>query len=250
MDWMHLSPSELLGQAWQLVQIGDPSAALTWANILGLIGGIFYITSIWMKTVIPLRVAGIASAFFFFCAAVVSRSLPSVFLYGVLVPLNILRLYQITELIKKIRLASGRDISVDWLEPFMTRRKYRKGDRLFEKGDLADEMFLNVSGRFLVRDIEVEIGQGRLFGEMGILTPGSRRLYAIDCIESGAVLTVSYDKLRELYFENPEFGFHFLRLTSERMLQNIARLEKRVEELAARDAAKISAEVPSPQNPG
>ena len=35
---------------------------VTLANILGLIGGIFYVASVSMKTVIPLRVAAIASA--------------------------------------------------------------------------------------------------------------------------------------------------------------------------------------------
>jgi hypothetical protein len=32
--------------------------------------------------------------------------------------------------------------------------------------------------------------------------------------------------VRELYFENPEFGFYLLRLTSERLLQEVARLER------------------------
>jgi hypothetical protein len=28
-----------------------------------------------------------------------------------------------------------------------------------------------------------------------------------------------------LYFQNPEFGYYFLRLTAERLMQNTARLE-------------------------
>jgi hypothetical protein len=32
--------------------------------------------------------------------------------------------------------------------------------------------------------------------------------------------------VRELYFQNPEFGFYLLRLTSERLLQEVARLER------------------------
>jgi hypothetical protein len=44
------------------------------------------------------------------------------------------------------------------------------------------------------------------------------------------VLTINYDKVRELYFQNPEFGFYFLRLTSERLMQNVARLERIVEQ--------------------
>jgi CRP-like cAMP-binding protein len=40
------------------------------------------------------------------------------------------------------------------------------------------------------------------------------------------VLTISYDKVREIYFENPTFGFHLLRLSSGRLLQNLERVER------------------------
>ncbi len=33
----------------------------------------------------------------------------------------------------------------------------------------------------------------------------------------------------EIYFQNPEFGYYFLRLSSDRLLQNIARLEGIIE---------------------
>ena len=198
---------------------------VTWANAMGLGGGLFYVAAISMTTVIPLRMAGIASAFFFLLFGIMTASVPSIFLYAVLLPLNSVRLYQMIELVKKVRRASGRDLSMDWLEPFMTRRRYRAGDVLCRKGDAAEEMFLNVNGRYIVTELGVEIAPGQIFGELGILTPDRRRTQTATCVEDGHVLTISYDRVRELYFENPEFGFHFLRLTSERLLANIARLE-------------------------
>jgi CRP-like cAMP-binding protein len=45
-------------------------------------------------------------------------------------------------------------------------------------------------------------------------------------VEDGEVLTASYQQVKELYFQNPQFGFYFLRLTTERLFENIARLEK------------------------
>jgi len=39
------------------------------------------------------------------------------------------------------------------------------------------------------------------------------------------VLTIEYDKLLEIYFQSPEFGYYFLVLTSQRLLENNARLE-------------------------
>jgi CRP-like cAMP-binding protein len=39
------------------------------------------------------------------------------------------------------------------------------------------------------------------------------------------VLTITYEKLLEIYFQNPQFGYYFLVLTSQRLLENNARLE-------------------------
>ena len=53
-------------------------------------------------------------------------------------------------------------------------------------------------------------------------------------IEDGQVLFIIYDKVRELYFQDPDFGFYLLKLTSERLLQNISRLEGEVDTYKAR----------------
>jgi CRP-like cAMP-binding protein len=128
-------------------------------------------------------------------------------------------------LVKKARVSAQGDLSMDWLRPFMSPRKYRKGDVLFHKGDIAKEMFLTVTGKFLVTEIGVELPPGRMMGELGFVDPKNRRTQTVECIEDGDVLTITYEKLLELYFQNQEFGYYFLRLTTERLMQNIARLE-------------------------
>ncbi len=110
----------------------------------------------------------------------------------------------------------------------MTERKYRKGDILVKKGDAADEMFLTVTGKFLVTEIGLELPPGRLTGELGFLTPNNKRTATVECIEDGHVLTITYEKLLEIYFQNPQFGYYFLVLTSQRLLDNISRLERTV----------------------
>jgi len=146
-------------------------------------------------------------------------------MYLLLLPINGLRLIQLRNLVKKARVAAQGDLSMDWLKPFMNRRNYRRGDVLFRKGQPANEMYLTVTGKFLVKEIGVELPPGRIMGELGFLTPNNRRTQTIECIENGAVLTITYDRLLEIYFQNPEFGYYFLRLSTERLLQNIARLE-------------------------
>jgi CRP-like cAMP-binding protein len=146
-------------------------------------------------------------------------------MYLLLVPINAFRLRQMLILVKKARSATQGDTSMEWLKPFMTERKYRKGDILFKKDDVADEMLLTLTGKFLVTEIGVELPPGRLMGELGFLTPDNRRTATIECIEAGHVLTITYEKLLEIYFQNPQFGYYFLVLTSQRLLDNIKRLE-------------------------
>lgn len=208
------------------------------ANMLGLIGGVFFVATLYMKTMVRLRLANIISNIFFVGYGFLAPALPTFGMYALLLPLNCLRLYQMRELIRKVRTSAQGDLSMDWLKPFMTKRSYRKGDVLFRKGDRAEEMFYTVSGNFLVTELGVELPAGRIMGELGFLTPDNRRTQTVECIEDGEVLTVTYDKVLELYYQDPEFGFYFLRLTSERLLQNIARLEREIEN----NKIKVSAE--------
>jgi hypothetical protein len=203
-------------------------SVLTFANGFGIAGGLLYILSISRKTLIPLRVAAIASGLCFLGSGIFARSVPTIFLYGLLVPLNCVRLYQMLRLIRKVQAAAAGDLSMDWLKPFMTRRKYRTGDILFRKGDIAKEMFIAVTGRYRLPEIDKEIRPGEIFGELGLLTSENHRTQTIECVDGGDVLTIRYDEVWELYFDNPEFGVYFLRLTSERLLRDVARLEGRL----------------------
>ena len=199
------------------------------ANTLALIGAILYVATLMMRTIMPLRIVGIISNIFFIAYGALAGAIPTFLLYLLSLPINAIRLRQMQTLVKKARLSAQGDLSMDWLRPFMSPRKYRKGEVLFHKGDVAKEMFLTVTGKFLVTEIGVELPPGRMMGELGFVAPKNRRTQTIKCIEDGDVLTITYEKLLELYFQNPEFGYYFLRLTSERLLQNISRLEGVIE---------------------
>jgi hypothetical protein len=209
-------------------------ANITTANMLALAGSIFYVATLMMRTIVPLRVIGIISIAFFIAYGVVAGAVSTLLLYLLSLPVNIIRLRQMLNLVRKARSSAQGDLSMDWLRPYMTPRKYRKGEILFRKGDVANEMFLTVTGKFLVTEIGVELSPGRLMGELGFAAPKNRRTQTIQCIESGDVLSITYETLLELYFQNPEFGYYLLSLTSERLLQNISRLEGALEECKAK----------------
>ena len=208
-------------------------ASITIANILALIGAIFFVATLLMRTMVPLRVTGIISDVFFIGYGVLSGTVTTLILYSLLLPINIFRLAQMLKLVKRARVAAQGDLSMDWLRPFMNRRQYGKGDVLFRKGDRANEMFFTVTGKFLVTELGIELPPGRLVGELGFLAPDNRRTQWLECTEDGQVLAITYDRLLEIYFQNPEFGYYFLRLSTERLLQNITRLEGIIDQYKA-----------------
>ncbi len=74
---------------------------------------------------------------------------PTLILNLILLPLNTVRLQQMRKLIQDVEAAASYgETSIDWLKPFMARRRFRKGDIVFHKGDLADAMYYSVSGRY------------------------------------------------------------------------------------------------------
>jgi hypothetical protein len=203
--------------------------AITIANVLALFGAIFFVATLLMRTIVPLRVSAIISDLFFVGYAVLAGAVTTFILYILLLPINIVRLHQMMKLVKKAHASADGDLSMDWLKPFMTRRKYGKDQRVFSKNDTANEMFYIVTGKFRVTEIGIDLGAGRMVGELGFLAPDNRRTQTVECIEDGEVLAITYDKLLELCFQNPQFGYYFLRLSSARLLENNARLTAIIE---------------------
>ena len=200
-------------------------ANITLANMFAVVGAIFLVATLLMHTIVPLRVANMLGCMFFIAYGALSGNVGAFILYLLLLPINAIRLRQILNLVKRARIATEGDTSLEPLKPFMTERRYRRGDKLFRKNDAASEMFLTVTGTFLVKEIGVEVPPGRLMGELGFLTPNQRRTATVECIEDGQVMTITYEKLLEIYFQNPQFGYYVLVLTSQRLLENISRLE-------------------------
>jgi hypothetical protein len=206
-------------------------ANITLANMFALVGAIFFVATLLMQTMVPLRVANMVGCTFFATSGALSGNVANFLLYLLLLPINAIRLRQMLKLVKKARNAAQGDMPMEWLKPFMTERRYRQGDILFKKGDAATEMLLTVTGKFLVKEIGVKLPPGRIMGEFGFLTPNNRRTGAVECIEDGQVLTITYERLLEIYFQNPQFGYYFLVMTSQRLLENNQRLQENISRL-------------------
>jgi CRP-like cAMP-binding protein len=224
LDPANPSLAAMLNRLWEIAL-----ANINIANSLALAGAIFYVITLLMRTIVPLRIFGIIGDALFIGYGMLANSISTFFLYLLMLPINSVRLYQMLKLVDKARRSAEGDLSMSWLEPYMVQRRYRKNDVLFRKGERANEMFMVVSGKFLVTELAMELLAGHIFGELGFLSPSRHRTQTIECVEDGQVLSITYDKLLELYFQNPEFGYYFLRLSSERLLEDVARLERIIE---------------------
>lgn len=198
-------------------------------DVLGYAAGAAVFATYSMKTMIPLRLVGIVSNCLFILYGYLANAVPVLVLHLVLLPLNAWRLRQMILLISRVKNASTSDLSIGWLRPFMTSKPCFAGDILFSVGDRADRMYYVVTGTFGLVELDVRIGPGALVGEIGLVSPGNRRTLTFRCEGDGELLVMDYERVRELYFQNPEFGFYLLRLIGERLVRNMVILNERAE---------------------
>jgi hypothetical protein len=188
---------------------------LNLATVCAIFAAMFSAATYYMRTMVPLRIVGIIANLFFIAYGYFDPAYFVLVLYLGILPINLYRLFEMRRLLEQVKRSTNTDQSMDWLKPFMTKRTYKKGRVLFRKGDRAYEMFYVVPS-------------GHVFGELGMVEPDNRRTSSVECAETGIVLTITYDKVQQLYFQDPTFGFYLLRLTTERLLQNEARLEAKL----------------------
>jgi hypothetical protein len=199
---------------------------------------VFVVATTTMRTMIPLRVFAILTNIILIATAIPIHNYLVILLQTLVLVLNSYRLHQMLQLVRDVKRSVNSDLSMDWLKPFMTERKCSTGEILFYKDEKADDMLYIVSGRFRLVESGIELPVGAIVGELGMLSPQKARTQTLECIEAGLILSVSYNKVEELYVQNPAFGFYFLRLASARLFQNIGTLEQRL--------AQQSAIVPKP----
>jgi CRP/FNR family transcriptional regulator, cyclic AMP receptor protein len=200
---------------------------MSWVEILGYFGSSLTITVYSMKRMIPLRLIGIGANLVFITYGFLGAVYPQMILHSVLLPINLYRLREMLLLIRKVKRASQGDLNMDWLKPYMKRRTAKTGEVLFRKGDESSAMFYTLTGRYRLNEIELDIAPGQVVGEIGLIAPENKRTLTFECIEDGDLLTISYEHVKELYFQNPEFGFYFLELVSKKLFKDIERLQPR-----------------------
>ncbi len=209
-----------------------------WTDLFNSVGSLFIVATASTKTMVPLRILAIVANCFLIAFYAVTHEWVPFVLQAVALPLNAYRLYQMLLLIRNVRDAIRGNTSMDWLKPFMIARHYRKGDVLFAKGETANEMFCPVTGRYLLIELGIEVTPGQVVGELAMVAPDNRRTATLECIAEGEALSITYEQVEQLYYQNPTFGFYFLRLATARLFDNVGRMESELARLQSAQASR------------
>jgi len=188
-----------------------------YAEIVGVAAAAASLYAAHARTIIPLRIAAVIANALAMAYSLSHGTYPTFVLNALLLPLNAWRLYQMIELVRGIDAAIASDMNVEWLLKYMRPRHYRAGDVMMERGEYATEAFYIVAGEAEVVEINETRGPGTLLGEIGLFTPTGRRTMTVRCKTDVEAATIGYDQVKELYFQNPQFGFRLLHLIVARL---------------------------------
>lgn len=183
------------------------------------------LVSTFIPTIIWLRLVALAANVVIVLWGLLTTDYVIAVLGLALIAVNAWRLLEMRRLVSITRqatAASGAPITLDWLLPYMRPLAIPADTVLFHKDAPADAMYFVSHGRVRFEELGIEMGKGALFGEIGIFSHDKRRTATAKVIEDSSLLLISDEKVRELYFQNPEFGFFIVGLITRRLMEDAA----------------------------
>jgi hypothetical protein len=173
------------------------------------------------RTMIPLRIAAIVANALAMTYNILHGTYPTFVLNATLLPINAWRLHAMLHLIRDIDKAATGDMNLDWLLPYTRPVHFRAGHVIMHRGENATEAFYITRGEVEMVEIKKEYGKGTLVGEIGLFAPHGRRNMTVRCKTDVDAAQIDYDRFKQLYFQNPQFGFRLLHLIVARMQSNL-----------------------------
>lgn len=190
------------------------------AYAFGFVGAMLMVTSYLMKSMLPLRIVALLACVCLVVYGYLGAALPTLVLYGALIPINMRKTWQMHRLVRAIKHAKSDTPVADWLLPHMTMRRAKAGQLLWRKGDRATEMLFLESGSLRLIEYGETLIPGALVGEIGLFSPDHRRTLSLECATDCVLFSLSAEAMAKLYFQNPKLGFHVMRLIVARLMHD------------------------------
>lgn len=197
---------------------------MSWITLLGYAASATVLATFCMSTMIPLRVVALGSNVLFIAYGYADHLYPVLLLHLILLPVNVWRLTQFYRLVRQMREAPRKDLSVQALLPYMTRRKFSAGETLVRKGERADRLYYLMDGEIEVVEFGKVLHAGVMLGEIGLFAPNQQRTATVICRTDCNTLELTESKAKQLYFQDRSFGFAVLQLIMSRLLEDNERL--------------------------
>jgi len=191
------------------------------STYLGYLASALVLCTFCMKTMMPLRIVALASNVAFIAYAALLHLYPILILHTILFPLNAWRLSQIFRLVNRVRGTIDDSQIFRALVPFAKRMTVRRGGVVMRKGDASDALYLVVEGSLWVEQAEVELGQGSIVGEIGVLSRGNLRTATVVAKTDCVLGRVSADEFERVYFTSPSLGLSLVRLIIGRLTREL-----------------------------
>lgn len=85
-----------------------------------------------------------------------------------------------------------------------------------------------------------------MFGEIAFFSPERRRTATVRSLQPSTLLSIDETTFRQLFFQNPAFGFEVVRLIAGRLSADVQRLSEQVTRQAgSADRAPAAPDAPS-----
>lgn len=220
-----MAPVELLSNTIASARgvLSEPGEVIALLSLA--VGVVLVLVSSFVKTMIPLRWLAVASCVGFVIYGALRPSIAVLLLNAALLPINLYRVAEMIRLTRRIaEVSPDNNLSGVWLKPYMHSAKVKAGTVLFHQGDPARRLYMLAEGQVEFVEIGSVLGPGTIFGEIALFSPGHRRALTARCVGACTVLSIDESTVKELYYQNPAFGFKLIALVAGRLSADVERL--------------------------
>ena len=89
------------------------------------------------------------------------------------------------------------------------------------KGEQADRLFYLFHGQIEVVEVRKTLSSGAVLGEIRVFARHQQRVVTVVCLTDCELYELSARKAKELYYQDPSFGYAVLQTIIGRLIENM-----------------------------
>jgi CRP/FNR family transcriptional regulator, cyclic AMP receptor protein len=215
--------------------LADPQQRVALAA--GVVGGVLVLWSGFAKTIVPLRWLAVGSNLGFIVYGWAHPAPMVLLLHLALLPINLWRVLEMRRLTHRVQQArDGEGLAQVWLQPYMKRKRLAAGELLFRRGDAADRLYVLAEGSLEIVESGRRVAPGEMIGEISFFARDGRRTASVQSPEGATLLSMDEPTFRQLFHQNPAFGYEVVRRVTERLSGDVSRLQAQLDAREGRAA--------------